>query len=64
MRRLHPVEDVGSHPLDMGDLLVFLVASTVATVRDRLLEDGHVHAGDLLDEVTEVLDDFVRRRAS
>jgi hypothetical protein len=53
-----PARDDGP---DLGDLVVVLLAATMAGVRDRLLSDGYEGAAELVAELVELADDFVTR---
>ena len=44
---------------DLGDLVVVLLASTLAGLRDRLAEDGFEPAADLVADLVEVADDYL-----
>lgn len=44
---------------DLGDLVVVLLASTLAGLRDRLADDGFQHASALAAELTERCDDYL-----
>lgn len=46
---------------DLGDLIVVLLAGTLAGLRDRLYEDGYEVAGDLVADLVELSDDYVAR---
>ncbi|HEX2050700.1 MAG TPA: hypothetical protein VHJ34_08725 [Actinomycetota bacterium] len=49
---------------DLGDLVVVLLAGTLAGLRDRLHEDGFARAAELVGDLVEVADDYVTRAAS
>ena len=44
---------------DLGDLVIVLLASTLAGLRDRLAEDGYAPAADLVADLVEVADDYL-----
>jgi hypothetical protein len=44
---------------DLGDLVVVLLASTLAGLRDRLALDGFDSAAELVSDLTEVADDYI-----
>jgi len=48
---------------DMGDLIVVLLASTLAGLRDRLSQDGFEAAADLVADLVEIMDDHIERMA-
>ena len=50
-----------SHSADLGDLVIVLLASTLAGLRDRLAEDGFEPAADLVADLVEVADDYLTR---
>ena len=50
-------------PPDLGDLIVVLLASTLAGLRDRLHQDGFDHAAELVGDLVEVADDYLTVRA-
>jgi hypothetical protein len=49
---------------DLGDLVVALLASTLAGLRDRLFADGFEDAAELVDELVEITDDYICRVAA
>jgi len=49
---------------DLGDLIVVLLASTLAGLRDRLSADGFEAAADLVADLVEIIDDYVTRMAT
>ena len=49
---------------DMGDLIVVLLASTLAGLRDRLLSDGYGDAAELVGDLVEMVDDYVTHVAA
>ena len=44
---------------DLGDLVIVLLASTLAGLRDRLEGDGFSKASDLVKEVTDRCDTYL-----
>ena len=52
----------GSRP-GLGDLVVLLLASTLASLRDRLANDGFERASGLVAELTERCDSYVEEVA-
>jgi hypothetical protein len=44
---------------DVGDLIVLLLTSTLAGLRDRLYDDGFDRAADLVEDLVEIADDYV-----
>lgn len=48
-----------SRSADLGDLVIVLLASTLAGLRDRLAEDGFEPAADLVADLVEVTDDYL-----
>lgn len=44
---------------DLGDLVVVLLASTLAGLRDRLAADGFDPAAELVADLVEVADDYL-----
>jgi hypothetical protein len=44
---------------DLGDLIVVLLAGTLAGLRDRLYEDGLLDAGDLVAELVDSADAYL-----
>lgn len=51
--------DVVSRQPDLGDLVIVLLASTLAGLRDRLDEDGFETAAELVADLVEVADDYL-----
>lgn len=49
------------HEPDLGDLLICLLASTLAGFRDRLAADGFDPPAELVAELVEILDDYITR---
>ena len=45
--------------LDLGDLIVVLLASTLAGLRDRLHSDGFTEASELVADLVEITDDYL-----
>jgi hypothetical protein len=44
---------------DLGDLVIVLLAGTLAGLRDRLAADGFEQAADLVADLVEVADDYL-----
>ncbi|HET7481655.1 MAG TPA: hypothetical protein VFK89_02215 [Actinomycetota bacterium] len=44
---------------DLGDLIVLLLAGTLAGLRDRLAEDGFADAADLVADMVEIADCYL-----
>lgn len=44
---------------DLGDLVIVLLASTLAGLRDRLEDDGFSKASELVAELTDRCDDYL-----
>lgn len=44
---------------DLGDLVVVLLASTLAGLRDRLYQDGFARAAELVGDLVEIVDDHL-----
>lgn len=44
---------------DLGDLVVVLLASTLAGLRDRLESDGFMPAAELVADLVEITDDYL-----
>ena len=47
---------------DLGDLIVVLLASSLAGLRDRLYYDGFEPAADLISDLVEAADDYLMGR--
>ncbi len=45
---------------DLGDLVIILLAGTLAGVRDRLADDGFESAADVVGDLVELTDDYIR----
>ncbi len=60
-----PVEPP-EHPRipDLGDLVVVLLAGTLAGLRDRLAQDGFDPAAELVADLVEIADDYLTRVAA
>ena len=43
---------------DLGDLVIVLLASTLAGLRDRLAKDGFVDAADFVADLVEAADGY------
>ena len=52
-------EEQVSRTPDLGDLVIVLLASTLAGLRDRLAEDGFDPAAELVADLVEVADDYL-----
>lgn len=46
---------------DLGDLVIVLLASTLAGLRDRLMSDGFADAAGLVADLVEIVDDYLTR---
>lgn len=46
---------------DLGDLVIVLLAGTLAGLRDRLAMDGFHPASDLVADLVEIADDYITR---
>lgn len=44
---------------DLGDLVIVLLAGTLAGLRDRLVQDGFPGAADLVAHLVEQADDYL-----
>ncbi len=44
---------------DLGDLIIVLLASTLAGLRDRLAQDSFERAADLVADLVEAADDYL-----
>ena len=44
---------------DLGDLVVVLLASTLAGLRDRLASDGFSDAADFVGDLVDIADDYI-----
>ncbi len=51
-------------PVDLGNLVVVLLASTLAGLRDRLADDGFDRASELAAELTERCDTYLEELGS
>lgn len=49
---------------DLGDLVVVLLASTLAGLRDRLSRDGYERAADLVADLVQATDDYLAGMAA
>ncbi len=56
-------KDVPTEP-DLGDLIVVLLASTLAGLRDRLASDGFHGASELVADLVEIADDYLTNVAA
>ena len=48
---------------DLGDLVVVLLAGTLAGLRDRLQQDGFERASELVSDLVEMADDYLTETA-
>jgi hypothetical protein len=48
-------------PPDLGDLVIVLLAGSLAGLRDRLAADGFSDAADLVADLVEVADGYMAR---
>lgn len=46
-------------PPDLGDLLIVLLAGTLAGLRDRLFDDGFDRAADVVADLVELTDGYI-----
>jgi hypothetical protein len=53
----HASDDPGAP--DMGDLIVVLLASSLAALRDRLAEDGFNPAALLVADLVDIADEYI-----
>lgn len=53
----------GDEQPDLGDLVIVLLAGTLAGLRDRLTHDGFHRASDLVADLVEVTDDYLTNTA-
>ena len=51
-------------PPDLGDLVIVLLAGSLAGLRDRLAADGFSDAADLVGDLVEVTDGYMARMSS
>lgn len=58
---LVPIDGRAPEPPDLGDLVVVLLAGTLAGLRDRLLDDGFERAAELVADLTDAADDYLTR---
>jgi hypothetical protein len=49
------------HSADLGDLVIVLLASTLAELRDRLCEDNFTKASELVAELTVRCDSYLEK---
>ena len=49
---------------DLGDLVVVLLAGTLAGLRDRLAEDGFTGASELVADLVDIADDYLTHVAA
>ena len=50
-----------THTPDLGDLVIVLLASTLAGLRDRLESDGFTEASELAADLTATCDSWLAR---
>lgn len=62
LRSVHRDEQPPTQP-DLGDLVIVLLAGTLAGLRDRLTHDGFDRASDLVADLVEVTDDYLTNAA-
>ena len=53
-----------NHSPDLGDLVIVLLASTLAGLRDRLESDGFGNASELVGTLTESCDSYLQEVGS
>jgi hypothetical protein len=63
------VTDAGTEPgdaraPDLGDLVVVLLAGTLAGLRDRLAQDGFDPAAELVADLVDITDEYLTRIAA
>jgi hypothetical protein len=46
---------------NLGDLVVVLLASTLAGLRDRLIHDDYIEAAELVADLVEITDDYLTK---
>ena len=49
---------------DLGDIVVVLLAGTLAGLRDRLVYDGFEDAADLVADLVEIVDEYLTNVAA
>ena len=59
-----PRRDVAEDQPDLGDLVIVLLAGTLAGLRDRLTHDGFARASDLVADLVDVTDDYLTNVSS
>jgi hypothetical protein len=52
-------DKLGARSLDTGDLIVVLLAGTLADLRDKLTEDGFEPAAEMVADLVEAADDYL-----
>jgi hypothetical protein len=57
------VNGTGRPQPDLGDIVVVLLAASLAGLRDHLAADGFDEAAELVADLVEATDDYVSRRA-
>lgn len=51
------------HEPNLGDLVILLLAGTLAGLRDHLAADGFDPSAELVAELVEIIDDYITRVA-
>jgi hypothetical protein len=51
-------------PPDLGDLIVVLLAGSMAGLRDRLVADGYDEAAELVADLVELADEYIAQIAA
>jgi hypothetical protein len=54
-------EGSGRRVPDLGDLVLFLLAGSLAGLRDRLSEDGYDCAAEVVADLVDIADDYLTR---
>lgn len=54
-----PVNEARECAPDLGDIVVLLLAGTLAGLRDRLTSDGFVRAAELVGDLVEITDHYL-----
>ena len=63
VRSIRPNDGCEGQP-DLGDLVIVLLAGTLAGLRDRLIHDGFGRASDLVADLVDVTDDYLTNVSS
>ena len=63
VRSIHGNDGLTGQP-DLGDLVIVLLAGTLAGLRDRLTHDGFARASDLVADLVDVTDDYLTNVSS